>query len=116
MMNIILIAPPAAGKGTHSALLKEKYELSHISTGDLLREVALTNQDIAEKLSRGELITDEIVFELLENKIKCKLFSYYWFLVVCTDISKFRPPNYLFTYQIYNIFKYIIQIFENKNY
>ena len=69
-MNIILIAPPAAGKGTHSALLKEKYELSHISTGDLLREVALTNQDIAEKLSRGELITDEIVFELLENKIK----------------------------------------------
>lgn len=69
-MNIILIAPPAAGKGTHSALLKEKYGLSHISTGDLLREVAISNDDIAEKLSRGELITDEIVFELLENKIR----------------------------------------------
>lgn len=69
-MNIILIAPPAAGKGTHSELLKEKYGLSHISTGDLLREVAVSNKDIAEKLSRGELITDEIVFELLENKIR----------------------------------------------
>lgn len=70
MMNIVLIAPPAAGKGTHSALLKDKYGLSHISTGDLLREFAVTNHDISEKLSRGELITDEIVFELLENKIK----------------------------------------------
>lgn len=68
-MNIILIAPPAAGKGTHSALLKETYGLSHISTGDLLREVAISNKNIADTLSRGELITDEIVFELLENKI-----------------------------------------------
>ncbi len=69
MMNIILIAPPAAGKGTHSALLKEKYGLSHISTGDLLREVATSDSSIAEKLSRGELISDEIVFKLLENKL-----------------------------------------------
>lgn len=68
-MNIILIAPPAAGKGTHSALLKERYGLSHISTGDLLREVANHDKDIADKLSKGELITDEIVFKLLENKI-----------------------------------------------
>jgi adenylate kinase len=68
-MNIILIAPPAAGKGTHSALLKEQYGLSHISTGDLLREIALNDKDMADKLSRGELITDEIMFKLLEKKI-----------------------------------------------
>ncbi len=68
-MNIILIAPPAAGKGTHSALLKERYGLSHISTGDLLREVASHDKDLSDKLSRGELITDEIVFKLLEDKI-----------------------------------------------
>ena len=70
MINIVLIAPPAAGKGTQSALIKEKYCLSHISTGDLLREIAITNKDIAEKLSKGDLITDEIMFELLENKIR----------------------------------------------
>ncbi len=70
MINIILIAPPAAGKGTHSATLKEKYGLSHISTGDLLREVAVKDKDIADKISRGELISDEIVYTLLENKIK----------------------------------------------
>ncbi|MDD2625410.1 MAG: nucleoside monophosphate kinase [Tenericutes bacterium] len=69
MMNIILIAPPAAGKGTHSATLKEKYGLSHISTGDLLREVAVKDKDIADKIAKGELISDEIVYTLLENKI-----------------------------------------------
>lgn len=70
MKNIIILAPPAAGKGTHSILLKEKYGLSHISTGDLLREVAVTNKEIEEKMLKGELISDEIVYELLENKIK----------------------------------------------
>lgn len=69
MMNIILIAPPAAGKGTHSALLNENYGLSHISTGDLLREVAVYDSSIAEKMSKGELISDEIVFKLLEDKL-----------------------------------------------
>ena len=38
-MNIILIAPPAAGKGTQSELICEKYDVKHISTGDLIRNV-----------------------------------------------------------------------------
>lgn len=70
MKNIILLAPPSAGKGTHSALLKEKYGFAHISTGDLLREAAKTNKDIEKKMVNGELIPDEIVYELLENKIR----------------------------------------------
>ena len=74
MKNIILIAAPAAGKGTLSSLLVEKYGYVHISTGDLLREVSKEKSELGEKIStmlkNGELVTDEIVFELLENKLK----------------------------------------------
>ena len=73
MKNIILIAAPAAGKGTLSDLLVKKYDYLHISTGDLLREVSKEKtelgQKIAKMLQNGELVTDEIVFELLENKL-----------------------------------------------
>lgn len=74
MKNIILIAAPAAGKGTLSDLLVKKYDYLHISTGDLLREVSKEKtelgQKIAKMLKNGELVTDEIVFELLENKLR----------------------------------------------
>lgn len=74
MRNIILIAAPAAGKGTLSELLVEKYGYVHISTGDLLRDAAKSDTElgktISDMLSRGELVTDEIVFELLENRLK----------------------------------------------
>ena len=74
MKNIILIAPPAAGKGTLSEMLVEKYNYCHISTGDLLRSAATDGTDLGEKISimlkNGELVTDEIVFELLERRLK----------------------------------------------
>lgn len=73
MNNIILIAPPAAGKGTQAALLKEKYNMVHISTGDLLRLEAQEDTErgkyIADLLSHGKLIDDSIVLELLEKKL-----------------------------------------------
>ena len=73
MKNIILIAAPAAGKGTLSDLLVKKYDYIHISTGDLLREVSKETTELGQKISKmlqnGELVTDEIVFELLENKL-----------------------------------------------
>ena len=74
MRNIILIAAPAAGKGTLSEMLVEKYGYIHISTGDLLRDVSKEESELGKKisrmLSRGELVTNEIVFELLENRLK----------------------------------------------
>ncbi len=74
MKNIILIAAPAAGKGTLSELLVEKYGYIHISTGDLLRDASKEKSELGEKiatmLKNGELVSDEIVFELLENKLK----------------------------------------------
>lgn len=69
MKNIILIAPPAAGKGTQAKLFKEKYGYSHISTGDLLRKEALTNTFIASELSKGHFIDNSITLNLLEKEL-----------------------------------------------
>ena len=70
MRSIILIAPPAAGKGTQSDLLVEKYGFAHISTGDMLREVAKHDDAIKSKLENGELISDDIVFSLLHDRLE----------------------------------------------
>lgn len=73
-MNIILLAPPAAGKGTQAELLKSKYHLNHISTGDLLRSAASRDDDLGKKLKEilasGSLVSDEIVLELLTNYLE----------------------------------------------
>ena len=75
MKNIILIAPPAAGKGTQSKLISEKYNLPHISTGDLLREEVKNKTElgnlIEDIMNKGLLVTDDIVLKLLENRISC---------------------------------------------
>lgn len=70
MRSIILIAPPAAGKGTQSEMLVEKYGFAHISTGDMLREVAKHDGAIKSKLENGELIGDDIVFGLLHDRLE----------------------------------------------
>jgi adenylate kinase len=74
MNCIVLIAAPSAGKGTISKYLSDNYNFDHISTGNLLRdEVSLGSERgkyIDELLSKGELVSDEIVFELLENKLE----------------------------------------------
>lgn len=74
MKNIILIAPPAAGKGTEAALIKEDYKIPHISTGDLLRQVSNSNdpkyQSIKEVLALGHFVSDDIVISLLKDRIQ----------------------------------------------
>ena len=73
MKNIIFIAPPAAGKGTQSKLVSEKYNIPHISTGDLLREEIAKNTDlgksIKEDMEKGNLVSDEVITTLLKNRI-----------------------------------------------
>lgn len=70
-MNIILLAPPAAGKGTQAELLTEEYKLNHISTGDLLREASQEQNEFGNKLKTimesGNLVSDETVFEVLNR-------------------------------------------------
>ncbi len=67
-MNITFLAPPAAGKGTQSAKLSEKYGIPHISTGDLLRES--DDEDVKEKLKSGLFVSDELVTKLLEERLR----------------------------------------------
>lgn len=73
MKNIILIAPPAGGKGTVSKSLCEKYGYAHISTGNILRDMAKVDselgREIARLLAKGELIPDEIVYEAIEKRL-----------------------------------------------
>lgn len=73
MKNIIFIAPPAAGKGTQAKLISEKYNIPHISTGELLREEinkgTELGREINEVIVSGKLVNDELVLKLLKNKI-----------------------------------------------
>ena len=73
MKNIIFIAPPAAGKGTQSELLVKEFDYKHISTGDLLREKqndgSLLGNKIKDLLAGGNLVDDNIVTELLKEKL-----------------------------------------------
>lgn len=70
-MNIILLAPPAAGKGTQSELLEKYYKLNHISTGDLLRAASREESDFGKELKSimesGKLVSDDIVLQVLSN-------------------------------------------------
>jgi adenylate kinase len=70
MRNIILIAPPAAGKGTQSKLIEERYGIPHVSTGDLLREAAKKDEHIRNELKLGHLINDDVTLSLLKEELK----------------------------------------------
>lgn len=73
MLNIVLFGPPGAGKGTQSTRLIEKYQLVHLSTGDILRgEIALgTPLGLAAKnlMDQGLLVSDEVVIGMIRNKL-----------------------------------------------
>ena len=73
MKNLMFIAPPAAGKGTQAELVQKKYKIPHISTGDILREISKEDSEIgnyvAETLSSGGLVKDEITYQLIKERL-----------------------------------------------
>lgn len=73
MKNIVLIGPPGAGKGTQAKMLCEKFELIHISTGDLIREEQANNTKIGklatELIDKGHYLPDNIVISMVKQKI-----------------------------------------------
>lgn len=72
-MNLILFGPPAAGKGTQAKRLVETLGLVHLSTGDMLRAAIASGSELGLKvegiMSRGDLVTDEIVIGLIEERL-----------------------------------------------
>jgi adenylate kinase len=73
MTDIILLGPPGAGKGTQARRLVEEMGLVQLSTGDMLREARTSGTEmgrrVAEVMDRGDLVTDEIVIGLIEEKL-----------------------------------------------
>ena len=73
MVNILIFGPPGSGKGTQSVRLAEKFNLLHLSTGDMLRAEIAEGTELGKKMSaimsKGELVPDEVVIEMIAVKI-----------------------------------------------
>ncbi|MCA9406129.1 MAG: adenylate kinase [Candidatus Omnitrophica bacterium] len=73
-MRLVLLGPPGAGKGSVAALLKKNFSVVHISTGDLLRDEIKEGSPLGKEaksyIDNGNLVPDEVVIKLIENKIK----------------------------------------------
>ncbi len=72
-MHIVFIGPPGVGKGTQANMLMEKYAVSKISTGDLLRDSIKNGSSLGNQakgfMERGELVPDQLVLGLVQEKI-----------------------------------------------
>ncbi len=73
-MNIVLLGPPGAGKGTQAKVLAQKLNLPHISTGDLLRQNVSSGTELGKKakdfMNKGMLVPDELVNQMLIERFK----------------------------------------------
>ena len=73
MLNFLIFGPPGSGKGTQSVRLAEKFNLKHLSTGDMLRAEIAAGTELGKKMSAimatGELVPDEVVIEMIAGKV-----------------------------------------------
>ena len=74
MTNIILCGAPGCGKGTQSEFIVEKYGLTHLSTGDLMRHEIASGSELGQLIesytSQGQLVPDDVTIQLLEKHIE----------------------------------------------
>ncbi len=75
-MNLIFLGPPGAGKGTYAKGIVQKYNISHISTGDMFREAIANETELGKKIksiiSSGGLVPDELTNELVKERLSQK--------------------------------------------
>lgn len=73
-MNLILLGPPGAGKGTQAKMLMEKYSIPQISTGDILRGAVKAGTEMGKKakeyMDAGGLVPDEVVIGIINDRLK----------------------------------------------
>lgn len=73
MFNVVIFGKPGSGKGTQADFLKDKYDLYHISTGDLFRKNILNETDLGIEaksfLDNGDLVPDIVTIKMLENEV-----------------------------------------------
>lgn len=73
MINIVLFGKPGAGKGTQAEFLKEKYNLTHLSTGDIFRFNIKNDTDLGKLaktyMDKGDLVPDEVTIKMLESEV-----------------------------------------------
>lgn len=73
-MNIILLGPPGAGKGTQAKNISTRYHLPHISTGDILRQAITDESELGRRaksfMDKGELVPDNIVVSLVRERLE----------------------------------------------
>ncbi|TYB92345.1 MAG: adenylate kinase [Kosmotoga sp.] len=72
-MNIVLLGPPGAGKGTQAKRISNRFGIPHISTGDMLREAISSKSELGKKVAtiveKGDLVTDELMIQLVRDRI-----------------------------------------------
>jgi adenylate kinase len=75
-VRLVLLGPPGAGKGTQAKLLQERFRACQISTGDILRKAVADQtalgKDAAEYLKRGALVPDEVIINLVADRLQAK--------------------------------------------
>jgi adenylate kinase len=73
MVNLILFGKPGSGKGTQAEFVKNKYDLIHISTGDLFRNNISNNTELGllakSYMDKGDLVPDEVTIKMLESEV-----------------------------------------------
>lgn len=73
MINIVLFGKPGAGKGTQAEFLKEKYNLTHLSTGDIFRFNIKNDTDLGRLaktfMDKGDLVPDEVTIQMLQSEV-----------------------------------------------
>ena len=76
MLNLIIFGPPGAGKGTQAALIAKEYRLTHLSSGDILRQ-ELKNGQLGAQIKKyqdaGKLVPDKLIIEMVEKAAAAKM-------------------------------------------